>query len=77
MADVLAVQIKVGATGRGKMIINGVDLSNRVSKASFEVVACRLTKITLELWADRVEVDSEAVVTVLAPDDTQEADAVR
>lgn len=63
---VLSIEIRVNANGRGTLLVNGVDMSRRVRKASFETIGCKVTEVTLVLLADSVAVDGEAVVTIKA-----------
>lgn len=57
------IEIKVDAGGRGKIIIDGVDFSNKINKVEFVAQAGELTEVVLTMQAAEVKVIGSAWVS--------------
>lgn len=61
------VQISVDGAGRGKVFVDGHDLSGVVQKIEFTTTARELTTVTLHLAPIAVEIEAVAEVKEIAP----------
>ena len=59
------VQIKLDHMGRGTIIIDGIDYSNKVRSAKVDTRAQKMTLLTLEMYVGELDAEFAAPVIVL------------
>lgn len=57
----LRVQITYTREKRGTFIINGMDITNRVSGVDVEVVAGKMAQVSFTVFVDELDADIEGV----------------
>lgn len=58
------VKLAIDATGFGRTIVNGVDLSMHTTSVAVRASVGEPTRVTIDILADLVEVESEAAVLI-------------